>query len=71
MINLHRLNGQPFMLNALYIEQLQSFPETTKTHTNGKKIVVLDQEEDVMLKVTEFYRLIGLIKTNCDELGGE
>lgn len=70
MIKLQRLNGQPFMLNALYIEQVQSFPDTTITLTNGKKIVVLDQEDDVMLKVTRFYREVGLLRVNCEEVEG-
>lgn len=58
------------MLNALYIEQVQSFPDTTITLTNGKKIVVLDQEDDVMLKVTRFYREVGLLRVNCEEVEG-
>ncbi|HHW38887.1 MAG TPA: flagellar FlbD family protein [Bacillales bacterium] len=61
MIKLTRLNGQSFYLNAVYIEQIQSFPDTTITLTNGKKIVVREVEEDVILLVREFYRDINIV----------
>lgn len=61
MIKLTRLNGQTFYLNAVYIEQIQSFPDTTITLTNGKKIVVREVEQDVILLVKEFYRDINIL----------
>ncbi|WP_458413894.1 flagellar FlbD family protein [Schinkia sp. CFF1] len=61
MIKLTRLNGQSFFLNAIYIEQVQSFPDTTITLTNGKKIVVREAEDDVILLVREFYRDINIM----------
>lgn len=70
MIKLTRLNGHPFVLNAIFIEQVQSFPDTTITLTNGKKIVVLDSEEDVMLKTVEFYKKVGIARLSKDEMGG-
>ncbi|MBU8907005.1 flagellar FlbD family protein [Desertibacillus haloalkaliphilus] len=69
MITLTRLNGQKFLLNALLIEQVQSFPDTTITLTNGNKIVVLDSEEDVMLKINNLYKSIGLIAIDKDAGG--
>lgn len=70
MIKLSRLNGQSFMLNAIYIEQVQSFPDTTITLANGKKIVVLDAEDDVILKVTKFYKEVGIVRLINDEVEG-
>ena len=70
MIKLTRLNGHPFMLNPIFIEQVQSFPDTTITLSNGKKIVVLDSEEDVMLKVTEFYQKVGIVRLINNDLEG-
>ncbi|MCT8139828.1 flagellar FlbD family protein [Anaerobacillus sp. CMMVII] len=67
MIKLTRLNGHSFRLNALFIEQVESFPDTTITLTNGKKIIVRDKEDDVMLKITKFYRQIGLVGLINDE----
>ncbi|HHY74631.1 MAG TPA: flagellar FlbD family protein [Bacillus bacterium] len=61
MIKLTRLNGQQFYINALYIEEVQSFPDTTLTLTSGKKIVVREREDDVILLVKEFYRDITIL----------
>lgn len=60
MINLKRLNDEPFTLNAVLIEQIQSLPDTTITLINGKKIVVQDKETEVIRMITEYYQLIGL-----------
>ena len=60
MIKLTKLNGETFILNALMVEQIQSFPDTTITLTNGKKIVVRSTEEEVVEKITDYYRTIGL-----------
>ncbi len=61
MISLIRLNRNEFLLNALLIEQVEAFPDTTITLVNGKKIVVLDTMDDVMLKINQFYKSIGLV----------
>lgn len=60
MIQLTRLNGDEFNLNALYIEQVQSFPDTTVTLTNGKKLVVKEPEQEVIKLIKQFYRQVGL-----------
>ncbi|TYS11803.1 swarming motility protein SwrD [Bacillus subtilis] len=58
MIKVTRLNGQPFTLNALFIEQIECFPDTTITLSNGKKFVVKEDEETVLEKIATFYRKI-------------
>ncbi|MCM3156574.1 MULTISPECIES: swarming motility protein SwrD [Bacillus] len=58
MIKVTRLNGQPFTLNALFIEQIECFPDTTITLSNGKKFVVKEDEEAVLEKIASFYRKI-------------
>ncbi|CJR67466.1 swarming motility protein SwrD [Bacillus subtilis] len=58
MIKVTRLNGQPFTLNALFIEQIECFPDTTITLSNGKKFVVKEDEEAVLEKIVAFYRKI-------------
>ncbi|MFC4735611.1 flagellar FlbD family protein [Bacillus daqingensis] len=63
MIELTRLNSQPFMLNALFIEQIQSFPDTTITLINGKKLVVLETEQQMAEKIKRFYQEVGLAGT--------
>ncbi|MFY0759036.1 flagellar FlbD family protein [Metabacillus dongyingensis] len=61
MILLTRLNGKSFTLNAIYIEQVESFPDTTITLTNGKKFVVKESETAVSLLTRNFYREIHLL----------
>jgi len=61
LITLTKLNNKKFTLNALYIEQVESFPDTTITLTNGKKLVVKETEGDVQEKVQEFYQKINVL----------
>ncbi|BAC13521.1 flagellar FlbD family protein [Oceanobacillus iheyensis] len=60
MIHLTRLNNEKFVLNAIYIEQIQSLPDTTISLINGKKIVVKDNANEVLHQVTNYYQTIGL-----------
>ncbi len=69
MIKLSKLNGNEFILNAIYIEQIQSFPDTTITLTNGNKIVVRESKDDVILLVTDFFRQISLLGHHMDSEG--
>lgn len=61
MIELTRLNGKSFSINALYIETVEAFPDTTITLTTGRKFIVLESEEEVREKVKEFYRKIQIL----------
>lgn len=67
MISLTRLNGDKFTFNALYIEQVESKPDTLITTIQGKKFVVKDPEEVVVGRIQDFYRTIGLIGTKAGE----
>ena len=61
MIKVTRLNGRSVTLNALYIEKVESFPDTTITFTTGTKYVVLDTVEDVNSRIIEFYQAVQLL----------
>ncbi|MBZ5749878.1 flagellar FlbD family protein [Metabacillus rhizolycopersici] len=61
MIQLTRLNGKTFSLNALFIEVIESFPDTTITLTNGHKYVVKETEQEVCKKIASFYREINVL----------
>jgi len=61
MIKVTRLNGAIFTLNALYIETIETFPDTTITMTTGKKYVVLDQADEVFSRINEFYKEVHLL----------
>lgn len=63
MIELIRLNGESFTINAIMIEQIQSYPDTTITLINGKKIVVKNPEHEVANLVTAFYQKAGIFGT--------
>ncbi len=61
MIALTKLNGKKFSLNALYIESVEEFPDTTITLTTGRKYVVLETEDEVLNRVTKFYQGVQLL----------
>ncbi|WP_313891259.1 flagellar FlbD family protein [Psychrobacillus sp.] len=61
MINLTRLNGKEFSLNALYIETVESFPDTTITLTNGHKYVALNSREDVARQMIQFFNEVHIL----------
>ncbi|PPA72478.1 flagellar FlbD family protein [Jeotgalibacillus proteolyticus] len=61
MINVTRLNGKPFMINAIYIETIEAFPDTTITLTNGKKYIVKDSIEQVREEIRSFYQSIHVL----------
>ncbi len=52
------------MLNALYIETIEAFPDTTITIANGKKYVVKETVEEVVKQTNAFYRSVNLLGKN-------
>ena len=68
MIKVSRLNGKPFIINALYIETIESFPDTTITLTNGNKYIVKEKEQHVLELIQKFYQSVYLLGPR---LGGE
>lgn len=61
MIQVTRLNGTGFTLNALYIEKVESFPDTTITLTTGSKYVVLDPIDVILCRITDFYKEVQVL----------
>ncbi|MFE8695177.1 flagellar FlbD family protein [Cytobacillus sp. FJAT-53684] len=61
MIKVTRLNGKSFMINAIYIETVESFPDTTIMLTNGRKYVVKEPEEVVVQQIRDFYQSVSLL----------
>jgi len=65
LITVTRLNGKKFQINALYIETIESFPDTTITLTNGHKFVVLEKEDQIQKQIILFYQSINMLgRTN-------
>ncbi len=68
MIKLTRFNGLWFYLNAELVRTVESTPDTVITLSNGEKILVKENPEDVVRKIILYKRLV----TNPDleiELG--
>ncbi|WP_026692483.1 flagellar FlbD family protein [Peribacillus kribbensis] len=61
MINVTKLNGKKFHLNAIYIETVDSHPDTTITLFNGKKYIVAEPEYAVVQAIQQFYRSINIL----------
>ncbi|MBS8263467.1 hypothetical protein DYI25_03310 [Mesobacillus boroniphilus] len=61
MIKVTKLNGKSFRINSLFIEVVESFPDTTITLTNGRKYVVRESEDEVSKLIQEFYQSVGLL----------
>lgn len=55
------------MLNALYIETIESFPDTTITLTNGRKYVVKEDLLTVETRINNFYQSINLLGVGWKE----
>ncbi|WP_273831741.1 flagellar FlbD family protein [Guptibacillus sedimenti] len=62
MISLTKINRETMMLNALYIETIESTPDTMILLTNGKRYVVMESIDEVKQLVTEFYRNINVLE---------
>jgi flagellar protein FlbD len=62
MIPLTKLNRETMMLNAIYIETIESTPDTMILLTNGKRYVVMETIDEVKQLITEFYRNINVLE---------
>ncbi|AQQ54125.1 flagellar FlbD family protein [Planococcus lenghuensis] len=69
MIQLTKLNNTTFTLNAVYIERIESTPDTVVSLLSGKKMHVLETEQQVADLVTQYYRKINLL-TGLQEQAG-
>lgn len=54
MILIRRLNGEEFILNAELIESVECCPDTLVTLTNGKKLMVLNDHEEIVNKIIDY-----------------
>jgi flagellar protein FlbD len=54
MILVHRLRGEPMLLNADLIESVESTPDTVITLVDGRHLVVGESAEDIATRVRDF-----------------
>lgn len=62
MIKLTRLNGKEFVLNIDLIEFIESTPDTVISTTTGKKLVVIEQVDEIIDRIVEFRRRLNFIE---------
>ncbi len=74
MIELTRLNGSVFVLNADLIETIEATPDTVISLVTGKKYVVREKVAEVIDRIVEFRRrtgvgkiLVGNLEKNAEE----
>ena len=58
MVHLTRLNGQPFVLNAEMIQEIEATPDTIVTLNTGQKIMVKEPVDAVRDAVINYKRTI-------------
>lgn len=58
MIQLTKLNGQPFVLNADLIETVEETPDTVIKLVSDKKVIVKETKEQVVELVIQYKRKI-------------
>lgn len=62
MINLSKLNGKPFVLNADLIHSVEQNPDTTIKLTTGERIVVRESMQDVIARAVEYHRYLRALR---------
>ena len=60
MITVHRLQGQPFVINAHLIMTVEAAPDTVISLVNGQKFVVRESVEEIVEQVVAYRRRLGL-----------
>lgn len=71
MIRVTRLNGTTLVVNALLIETMESTPDTVLSLTNGNKIVVRENVQDVINLVKAYLQEIGIFGATLKSYGME
>ena len=62
MISVTRLDGKIYWINPHQIESMEENPDLTLTMLSGKKVVVREKPDDVVTKIVEYRRQIGIYK---------
>lgn len=71
MIHVTRLNKSTFVLNAEWIETVESTPDTVINLVNGKRYVVTESLEEIISRVIKYKQAAGfLAKTPYVKLDG-
>ncbi len=60
MIEVMRLDGKIYWVNPHMIESMESNPDLTLTMLSGKKIVVKNPPSEIIEKIIEYRKKIGI-----------
>jgi len=58
MIYVSRLNGKIFVVNCELIEFIESTPNTVISMTTGRKIVVSESIDEIIVKIIEYKKRV-------------
>ena len=62
MISVTRLDGKKYWINPHMIESMEENPDVTISLLSGKKVVVTDKPEELIDRIVEYRRRIGIYK---------
>lgn len=63
MIQLTKISGEPFVLNAELIKYVEALPDTFVTLSTGDRIVVGESPEEVVRRTIEYHQHKQLVPT--------
>lgn len=58
MIQLTRLNGQPFVVNAEKIRTVETIPDTMICCEDGERLIVKEEMTEVIRRAIDYARII-------------
>lgn len=58
LIKVMKMNGEEIVVNAELIETIKATPDTVVHLTTGKRIIVLDEVDDIVKKVIGYRKTI-------------
>jgi len=59
LIKVTRLNGVGYWLNPHLIEEIEKKPDTTITLLSGKKLIVKETPDEVIVRIIEYRKKLG------------
>ncbi|MBR5645605.1 MAG: flagellar FlbD family protein [Treponema sp.] len=62
MIDVMRLDGKIYWVNPHMIESMESTPDLTLSMLSGKKIIVRNSPEEIIQKIIDYRRKLGIDK---------
>ncbi|WP_443737130.1 flagellar FlbD family protein [Treponema sp.] len=60
MISVTRLDGNIYWINPHMIESMEKTPDLTLTFLSGKKVVVKDSPEELIQRIVDYRRRLGI-----------